>query len=70
MNLASDKQIKFINSMRQVFSDYDELVGGEHQVPSATETWEMTKAQAGAYISKSKEEFTKCWTTLLDSREQ
>jgi len=70
--LATDKQIKFIGSIRQTFFDYDILIGDTdpHDIPKAEETWEMTKAQAGQYISKNMAEFKRCWQLLLDTREQ
>jgi len=70
--LATDKQIKFIGSIRQTFTDYDAVIGDKepHPVPTPEETWEFTKAEAGQYISKNMEEFKRCWTTLLAAREQ
>lgn len=70
--LATDKQIKFVNSIRQTFLDYDTVIGDvePHHIPSSDETWEMTKAQAGQYISKNMEEFKRCWTKMLEAREQ
>jgi len=68
--LATDKQLRFIGSIRQTFTDYDAVIGDTepHQVPTPDETWELTKSEAGQYISKNMEEFKKCWQKLLDAR--
>lgn len=69
-DIATDKQIRFVLGIRQVLSDYDKVVGGEHDVLSADDTWSLTKADAGKYISKNKGEYTKCLEILNKSRQE
>lgn len=70
--LASDKQLKFVNSIRVAMADYDAVIGGPepHDVLSPEDTWDLTKAAASAYIGKYKDEAAKCTAALLDAREQ
>ncbi|ACO37093.1 unknown [Lactobacillus phage Lb338-1] len=68
MEKATDKQLRFMLTIRQALADYDEVIGGDHQLPSADEVWSMSKADAGKFISKYGKAYKECLAKLLESK--
>lgn len=64
MEHATDRQMQFINGMRQVFSDYNALIEEKYEVPDAETAWSWTKKEASSYIGKNKGNFTEAWKKL------
>lgn len=68
---ATDKQMKFVNDIRVTLADYDILVGDKpHEVVDANTAWNMTKQEASKFISKNKDEFSRCLKVLNTRAEE
>ena len=63
--MATDKQLKFILNIRQVLADYDQVIGGKHELPNADTVWNMSKQDASKFISTNMKEFKRCWQELI-----
>lgn len=69
MEKATDKQLRFMLTIRQALADYDEVIGGDHQLPSADDVWSMSKADAGKFISKNSKDYKECLAKLIESKD-
>ena len=67
--MATEKQLKFIMSIRQTLKDHDEVIGGSHELPDANTVWSMSKQDASKFISKYMKEFKDCWAELVAAQD-
>ena len=64
--MVTDKQLRYMMTIRQILSDYDVVIGGEHELPSPDEVWSMSKEDASKFISKYAGESKECWKKLME----